>query len=48
MNQFWNMSPQPAGALVVPGILGLVMMPGWLHTVGDRIAAASLRASRAR
>jgi len=35
-------------ALVVPGVLGLVMMPGWLQTLGDRIAVASVRASQAR
>jgi hypothetical protein len=48
MKQSLKVSPQPPNALVVPGVLGLVMMPGWLQTLGDRIAVASLRASQAR
>jgi hypothetical protein len=47
MNQSRKVSSQPPSALV-PGVLGLVMMPGWLQTLGDRIAVASVRASQAR
>jgi hypothetical protein len=37
-----------AGALVVAGSLGLVLMAGSAQTMADRMAAASLRASVAR
>jgi hypothetical protein len=47
MKQSRKVSSQPPSALVVPGVLGLVMMPGWLQTLGDRIAVASVRASQA-